>query len=567
MLELANRAATDTGEIFRRSHSSTRSLIWREPRRLFLTSFRSLPSTWRSNVATLPSLVLSSYPADSLQSEMTPRTKLNEEPIEESSEETVDYEYDDIYRPRRRIIRGEARERRRSSIVEQLPETPQGWAVLLTCVATAMLAYEVRLQRQLSAPPLVYGQYQEGLLRDIYEYMNRSPESILRRKILPSLLVGTRGVLASVGGYLNAGPRRNDRQFREILTMPADGATIAVDYELPVRDVSQRDVLEGPIRHPVVLILHGMNNDSNFGYVRATMRACTEKGWIAVAMNLRGCGGIPLTTPRNYNGAYTGDIRYTVLKLSGRMEPGVPLFLVGNSLGANLVAKYLGEEGLSNTLPACVAGGITLGNPMGFDSRKAAFGWSQILMLGAQKSMYKHLRTLSKMTAPSYRQAIRTAMTATSLARFDEALTPVSAHNETTYPFAFKVGYRDGKEYWKDASSYHMLPHVSVPLLQVVARDDFLVYGPFRAHMRYSLVNPNVLVLQTRCGGHLGWQESPPNGNIFGFGTSWADVALTDFIQAILDHRRDPRSHEDDAREFMQRDEAHLHASSIRSKL
>jgi hypothetical protein len=35
---------------------------------------------------------------------------------------------------------------------------------------------------------------------------------------------------------------------------------------------------------------------------------------------------------------------------------------------------------------------------------------------------------------------------------------------------------------------------------------------------------------------HL-WQEAPPDGH-FGSSSSWADVATTDFIEAILETRR-----------------------------
>ena len=41
------------------------------------------------------------------------------------------------------------------------------------------------------------------------------------------------------------------------------------------------------------------------------------------------------------------------------------------------------------------------------------------------------------------------------------------------------------------------------------------------------------MVMQTTCGGHLGWHEAPPTGG-WG-GSSWADTAMVDFIQAVLD--------------------------------
>ena len=65
-----------------------------------------------------------------------------------------------------------------------------------------------------------------------------------------------------------------------------------------------------------------------------------------------------------------------------------------------------------------------------------------------------------------------------------------------------------------------------------------------------------MVVLKTRCGGHLGWQESPPprkdaNGKeipsswLGGGMGSWSDVAVADFIEALLQIR-----HEDECREM-----------------
>jgi len=39
-------------------------------------------------------------------------------------------------------------------------------------------------------------------------------------------------------------------------------------------------------------------------------------------------------------------------------------------------------------------------------------------------------------------------------------------------------------------------------------------------------------IVETQCGGHLGWQETPPD-NAFG-SSSWADNAVADFFDAIM---------------------------------
>ena len=458
----------------------------------------------------------------------------------------------------RRLSEGLSREliRRSSSVKENLPKTPSGWAIFLSSVATAVLGYEVRLQTSLTCPPLVFGQTQVGPLKPIYERLTRSKDAILARNIQPSLFVGTRSVMTSSAAYVMGGPPPTEEhvRFRQVLTMRQDGATIALDWELPPpntfsKSSSERkdDVLNGPIQQPVIIILHGINNDSSFGYVRSLMRECTNRGWIAVGMNFRGCGGAPVTTPRGYTGAYTGDIRGVVQSISARLANDVPIFLVGNSLGANLITKYLGEEGLSGTLPKCIAGGISLGNPLHIHAKSIAFPWGHVLSLGARKGILENLRNfIPMMRSQQYRTAIRKALLSNTIGEFDEAMAPIFIRNEQTYPFSFKIGYENGEAYWHDASSYRVISHVSVPLLLLTSQDDFLVYKGSTGKMAYSVSNPNVMVVKTKCGGHLGWHEAPPDtGNVFGFGTSWADTATADFIEAIH-HTRSSQDNESD---------------------
>lgn len=127
----------------------------------------------------------------------------------------------------------------------------------------------------------------------------------------------------------------------------------------------------------------------------------------------------------------------------------MPILLVGNSLGANLVAKYLGEEGLSNTLPSCVAGtfqkqtvqfhfrtimmtyipiktgGVTLGNPMLLRSGNISPPVSAVLALGAKLNILQQWRSLKNMAkSTTFRKAITGALTGVSIANFDTCLAP-----------------------------------------------------------------------------------------------------------------------------------------------
>lgn len=177
----------------------------------------------------------------------------------------------------RRMSRHLSRElvKRRSSLMESMPETPAGWSVLISALASISLGHEIQLQKKLTCPPLVFGQCgpnadSDSPLQKIYEKLTERPESILSRNIQPSLFIGTRGAVASTASYLLGGPPSTEEHitFRQVLTMSTDGTKIAIDWELPPQaqidssplseeERKQQVMSRGGIQQPVVLVLHG----------------------------------------------------------------------------------------------------------------------------------------------------------------------------------------------------------------------------------------------------------------------------------------------------------------------
>lgn len=286
-----------------------------------------------------------------------------------------------------------------------------------------------------------------------------------------------------------------------------------------------------------------------------------------------------------YNAGFTGDLRGVILQMEKRLVKkaqqnngsrdktsdsyiGGPIYLVGYSLGANIVTKYLGEESLHGTLPKCIGGGAALGNPLFIQSNTISFPWNMILAMGVKRSLLQNYAVYRKHHERGFQAAMKKAMLSRTIGQLDDTVAPYILRVDPEPPFAPKVGYRDGNEYWHDSSSHRFVGHVSVPLLKITAKDDFLVFGKYKSHrklasqatqllfsgqfsrkLNHCLENPNVVVVKTRCGGHLGWQESPPptkdaNGNElqpswFGSGIgSWSDVAVADFIEALIDIRK-----------------------------
>lgn len=123
---------------------------------------------------------------------------------------------------------------------------------------------------------------------------------------------------------------------------------------------------------------------SHESYVRAILSpTCTPVeegglGYRGVVVNFRGCesdrvievhtfnatdwvlgAGVPITSPQFYSAGYTDDIRVAILYISKRY-PRAPLIGVGFSLGANVLTRYLAEEGnhcrlMAGCVLACVS--------------------------------------------------------------------------------------------------------------------------------------------------------------------------------------------------------------------
>lgn len=485
---------------------------------------------------------------------------------------------------RQSVVPFRALKRRSDAIFEginnTIPTSPSGWALLACSVVSLGLQYELKVQKELTMPPIVFCQESNNSVLNermdrIYRKLcssNNTDEGIFTRKITPSLGIGTRGVLSSTAAYLfpdvNAKSNATTRREREVMRMGANGALLVLDWEIPLSPIdginAQLLDITNPnsIDKPVVLILHGMNNDSTFGYVRSMMRTATERGWIAVCMNLRGQDGlhqVKSNSPRGYNAGYTGDLRSVIHQIEYRLRRkdniagrdngnveyvGGPLFLLGYSLGANIITKYLGEESLHGTLSKCIGGGAAMGNPLHINSGSIHFPWNILLAAGIKRSLLQNFKAFREHHDPGFQRAMFKACLAPTIGKLDDIAAPYILRNDNHPPYTSRIGFKDGEEYWWDSSSHRYVAHVSVPLLKISARDDFLVFGQFARKLNHCLENPNVVVVKTRCGGHLGWQESPPpskDGNSKGRG-SWSDVAVAEFIDVLLQIREEDKS-------------------------
>ena len=135
---------------------------------------------------------------------------------------------------------------------------------------------------------------------------------------------------------------------RELVHMP-DGGVVAIDSE----DLPESQRL--PPDAPVLILLPGLTGGSEDSYVQHAVVHARRAGIRAIVFNSRGTSESPVTTAQFYSASYTEDLRCVVAHVANKMTAGVPLFAAGWSLGANILTKYLGEEGHDTPITAAVA--------------------------------------------------------------------------------------------------------------------------------------------------------------------------------------------------------------------
>ncbi|PRQ24424.1 putative alcohol O-acetyltransferase [Rosa chinensis] len=150
--------------------------------------------------------------------------------------------------------------------------------------------------------------------------------------------------------------------YRRQLFHLSDGGTIALDWLLNSDVLGNNFDITTAIPkddiNPIVLAIPGLTSDSESASIKHLAFNTAQKGWNVVVINHRGLGGVPITSDCFYDAGWTEDLRAVINHLHHEY-PNAPLFVVGMSMGANILVKYLGEDG--DSIP--VAGAVAICSP------------------------------------------------------------------------------------------------------------------------------------------------------------------------------------------------------------
>lgn len=274
--------------------------------------------------------------------------------------------------------------------------------------------------------------------------------------------------------------------------------------------------LHGRDDHPTLVVLHGLEGSPNSHYARGVLARAHERGWSAVAIVFRSCGGVMNETRRFYHSGETTDLDFVVRRLTSE-RPAAPIVFAGFSLGGNVLLKWLGERNAD--LPPQVAAAAAVSVP--FDLARGA----RYINQGFARVYERHfLRSLVRKAAlkrtrfpdlvPNVNlEALR------SIWEFDDAVT------------APLHGFVDAADYYARSSSLQFLEHIRCPTLLLSATDDpFLPPAVLDEVRHIALKNPALHCEFVAQGGHVGFIT----GNVPWRPRYWAEWRATEFLAQHL---------------------------------
>jgi predicted alpha/beta-fold hydrolase len=216
-----------------------------------------------------------------------------------------------------------------------------------------------------------------------------------------------------------------------------------------------------------------------------------------------------------YHGGLTDDLRAVVSELI--QQDGLSrLFLVGFSLGGNLVLKLAGEyddNAPKEVLAVCaVSPSIDLQASAKLILKRSNWLYQQDFVRRLKQRLRRKHKLFPELYDISGLSSVRT------LREFDDRFTS-RAH-----------GFDGADDYYYRASSIRVINHIRIPTLIIHAEDDpFIPFGPMLEPA--VTTNPYILLIVTKQGGHVAFLSANHRTSLSNTDRFWAENRVVDFCE------------------------------------
>jgi uncharacterized protein len=292
---------------------------------------------------------------------------------------------------------------------------------------------------------------------------------------------------------------------------PDAGAQFPIERRLVLTEPGVKVLVEsqrpaGEARGEIVMV-HGLEGSGKAGYMRSLAVAALRAGFAAHRFHMRTCGGTGHLCNTLYHAGLTSDL------LAFLRELGTPAFLVGFSLGGNVVLKLAGELGESALGESALDKSVLLRGVCAVSTPIDLAACAH--RIGERDNLIYERRFANRMAArllSTGRYSRRDLAGLSSVFQIDDRITAPS------------FGFGNALNYYKTQSAARYLDAIRVPALLIQAKDDtFIPFGVFESQAVKS--NPNIELIATEHGGHLGFIGRRPH-------RFWVDAAIMEWIMA-----------------------------------
>lgn len=282
-------------------------------------------------------------------------------------------------------------------------------------------------------------------------------------------------------------------------------------FRLNTHDLDFIDVDVSSVNSKYAVVLtHGLEGSSQSPYIKGMVKQFNAAGYDVIAWNQRSCSGQMNKAKHFYHAASIDDLDH-VIDFAIENFHYERVYLVGFSLGGNVVAYYMGAKG--DKIRSEIHGGTIFSSTIHLESTAKLMSVNPIskayaesfLLTMRQKVVQKHEIIGLDLNIEAVRKA-------KNFIEFDDQVT------------APLLGFQSAWDYYRFASATNHLQDVKVPFLIIQSKDDpFLGVGsyPIKKAARSKYVYLEI----TESGGHCGFMNYTPKLEF------WSEKRALEFIK------------------------------------
>ena len=305
---------------------------------------------------------------------------------------------------------------------------------------------------------------------------------------------------------------------RRVDALPANGiAKIGRRLYFPLNDDSGDTLvgwLEEPPEYskdkPLVVLLHGLGGNEESSYIETSATYFYQLGYRVLRFNLRGAGASRPLCRFQYHAGKSEDL-HSALQVLMRDHSDLTkngLFLIGFSLGGNMLLKFLAEYG--SEFPVCGAASVSA--PIDLQAatirfmakRNAVYQWH--LLRNMKQECFAEGAEITE-------EEIAVVKQARSIYEYDQVF------------IAPRNGYSSAEDYYANNMALQFLEDIQQPTLLIHALDDPWI--PKHAYINYAWgKTPQLYPLLSPGGGHVGFHGADS-------ADTWHDRCIQHFMAAL----------------------------------